>query len=104
MNWLLSIMILCSATQCSTYQGSHQSHKRHDTTSAKTSSPKPPLVIAGNHTGILVSADWLRKYRLLEDKHGTVDEDALIYMEGEQYRIPQEVADHFNDMVRIGAR
>jgi hypothetical protein len=78
------------------------SHAAAHQTPAKPSSSKTSDVISGDETGILVEADWMRKYNALEAKHGAIPEDMKIYREGEQYRIPSEAADHFNDMVRSG--
>jgi hypothetical protein len=82
-----------------------KSHRKHavakkSVTPASTVPEKHAGVISGNESGILVSASWLKNYQALEAKHGTIAEDAKIYTEGARYRIPSEVAAHFNDMVR----
>jgi len=78
--------------------------KRHVAKSHTNTRPLPNArssdVISGNETGTLVSANWIHRYKALEAKHGKVADDAMIYMEGDKYRIPIKVADHFNDMVR----
>jgi hypothetical protein len=72
----------------------------HGKPSARVVPPSHPGVISGDETGTLVSGEWIEKYRRYEEKFGTVKEDKDIYNEGEQYRIPSKVADHFSDMVR----
>jgi hypothetical protein len=94
MKLLLLIIVTAVATQCQ-----NSSHRTVRHTHKSTSTTKSSGVITGNETGILVSAQWMKRYKHLESKFGSIAEDEKIYMEGEQYRIPQEVADHFNDMV-----
>ena len=76
--------------------------KRHH--ASKTVAPLPKAhssdVISGNETGTLVSANWIQRYKGMEARHGKIAADGMIYMEGDKYRIPSQVADHFNEMVR----
>jgi hypothetical protein len=58
-------------------------------------------VISGNESGLLVTGKWLDKYRAMEKTHGGgINEDYQIYKEGDHFRVPLAVSDHFNDMVR----
>jgi len=96
------ISMVCSMTwltQCSLFRNSHRVKSQSASTRQSSHSTS---VISGDKTGILVEQDFIRRYKLLETKYGTVPEDAMIYMEGDKYRIPSAVADHFNAMVRGG--
>jgi hypothetical protein len=59
-----------------------------------------PSVISGNNSGTLVGVEWVNKYHRYEAKFGTVSEDKNIRREGDQYRIPSKVSDHFDEMIR----
>jgi hypothetical protein len=70
---------------------------RHHHRQQETKAPRTG-VISRNETSALVDTTWMLTYKLLESKHGTIPEDAQIYMEGKQYRIPQAVSHHLDDM------
>ena len=59
-----------------------------------------PSVISGNNAGTLVGVEWVNKYHRYEAKFGTIAEDKNIKREGDQYRIPSKVSDHFDEMIR----
>jgi hypothetical protein len=86
-------------TQCHTFHGSHRGRSA-GAAYVRRSEQDSANVISGDRTGTLVSADWIRRYKQLETRYGTIPEDGTIYMEGDKYRVPSKVADHFGDMVR----
>ena len=59
-----------------------------------------PSVISGNNSGTLVGIEWVNKYKRYEAKFGTIADDKNIKREGDQYRIPSKVSDHFDEMIR----
>lgn len=75
-----------------------------ETTPTPSPSPSPAIraVYGANENGILISSDLLNEYKTLEKKFGSIPQDANIRKEGNNYRIPQEVANHFSAMKRSG--
>lgn len=54
-----------------------------------------------NSTGCLVTRGWMFNYANLEKEFNhTVAGDSLIRMEGENYRVPFEVTDHYISLQR----
>jgi len=91
MNWKLLLCILLVG--CASASRQHHRHK-HSPSLSRTD------VISADTSGVLVPGGWVARYKSMEKKAGGIPEDSDIYMEGEHYRIPQEVANHFNNMVR----
>lgn len=75
--------------------------------SKKSTQQPAPLgvggVLGGNETGILVNADWMKRYKEKESKYGTIPADDLIWKEGENYRVNDDVVNHFSEMKIAGS-
>lgn len=64
-----------------------------------TPAPKiHPRVLVGEEYETTVNNDWMKEYRSLEKKHGSISEDSSIYQEGENWKVPRPVADHYARM------
>ena len=51
--------------------------------------------------GVLVSADWIGRYKTAEAKYSySIPEDSQIKAEGNKFRVPKSVVDHYADMTK----
>jgi hypothetical protein len=97
---ILTLTFSVFPVTCALHKKEPSKRKRHIDVAAYPKRTDAVDVISADKTGTLVSADWMRRYKLLESKHSAIPEDEAIYMEGDKYRIPVKVADHFSRMVR----
>jgi hypothetical protein len=56
-------------------------------------------VIDADKTGVLVTPGWMAKYEALESKYKSpLQADNAVKPEGQNFRVPYEVSDHFTDL------
>lgn len=99
MKFLTLLMAIAVAAGCPHYQPQKRASKKH--TSSATNTPAKRGVggvLESNETGILVNSAWMKRYREMESKHGSIPEDDLIWKEGENYRVNDAVINHFSEM------
>jgi hypothetical protein len=54
-----------------------------------------------HNTDVLVTDDWIKKYKEAEAAHGnyTIEDDNNIKQEGTKFRVPQTVRKHYGDLI-----
>lgn len=92
MKFLLVILLL--ASQCQPEPKKHKSSKHPAKHSANQQ-------ITSDANSIIVPASWLKDYKRLEQKYGTIPEDSCIWPDGEKYHIPRESASKYIEMSKL---